>query len=37
MFLSLAAKVRIAQIVDPLFTAVAKLPKKVLPKSKTPK
>ncbi len=37
MFLSLAAKVRIAQIVDPLFTAVAKLPKKMLPRSKTSK
>jgi acetamidase/formamidase len=37
MFLSLVAKVRIAQIVDPLFTVVAKLPKKVLPKSKTTK
>ena len=36
MFLSLAAKARIAQIVDPLFTVVAKLPKKMLPKSKTP-
>jgi acetamidase/formamidase len=35
MFLSLAAKARIAQIVDPLFTVVAKLPKKMLPKSKT--
>jgi len=34
-FLSLAAKARIAQVVDPLFTAVAKLPKKMLPKSKT--
>jgi amidase len=28
MFLSLAAKARIAQIVDPLYTVVAKLPKK---------
>jgi acetamidase/formamidase len=37
MFLSLAAKARIAQIVDPLFTAVAKLPKKMLPRSETPK
>jgi amidase len=37
MFLSLAAKARIAQIVDPLFTAVAKLPKNMLPKRKTPK
>ena len=37
MFLSLAARARIAQIVDPLFTIVAKLPKKVLPKSRTPK
>jgi amidase len=37
MFLSLTAKVRIAQVVDPLFTAVVKLPKKMLPKSKTPK
>jgi len=34
-FLSLAATARIAQIVDPLFTAVAKLPKKMLPKRKT--
>jgi amidase len=34
MFLSLAAKARIAQIVDPLFTVVAKLPKKMLPKSR---
>jgi acetamidase/formamidase len=31
MFLSLTAKVRIAQIVDPLFTVVAKLPRKMLP------
>jgi acetamidase/formamidase len=31
MFLSLTAKARIAQIVDPLFTVVAKLPKKMLP------
>ncbi|MFQ6053876.1 MAG: acetamidase/formamidase family protein, partial [Candidatus Bathyarchaeia archaeon] len=30
MFLSLAAKARIAQIVDPLYTVVAKLPKKYL-------
>jgi len=30
MFLSIAAKARIAQIVDPLYTAVAKLPKKYL-------
>jgi len=37
MFLSLAAKARVAQIVDPLFTVVAKLPRKVLPKSKTPR
>jgi acetamidase/formamidase len=37
MFLSLAGRARIAQIVDPLFTVVAKLPKKMLPKSKTPK
>jgi acetamidase/formamidase len=34
-FLSLAAKARIAQIVDPLFTAVAKLPKKLLTRSNT--
>lgn len=34
MFLSLAAKVRIAQIVDPLFTAVAKLSKQLLPKNR---
>ena len=34
MFLSLAAKARVAQIVDPLFTVVAKLPKELLPKSK---
>lgn len=32
MLLSLAARARIAQIVDPLFTVVAKLPKKILPK-----
>lgn len=32
MFLSLAAKVRVSQIVDPLFTVVAKLPKALLPK-----
>jgi len=31
MFLSLAAKARIAQIVDPLYTVVAKLTKKMLP------
>ena len=31
MFLSLVAKVRLAQIVDPLFTAVAKLPKTLIP------
>ena len=37
MLLSLAARARIAQIVNPLFTAVAKLPKKMLPESKTPK
>jgi acetamidase/formamidase len=37
MFLSLAARARIAQIVDPLFTVVAKLPKKMLPKSKAQK
>lgn len=30
MFLSVAAKVRLAQIVDPLFTVVAKLPKALL-------
>lgn len=30
MFLSIAAKARIAQIVDPLYTAVAKLPKRYL-------
>jgi acetamidase/formamidase len=35
MLLSLAAKARIAQVVDPLFTVVAKLPKKMLSKSKT--
>jgi len=34
MFLSLAATARIAQIVDPLFTVVAKLPKNRLPKKK---
>jgi len=34
-FLSIAAKARIAQIVDPLFTMVAKLPKKMLPRSET--
>jgi len=32
MFLSIAAKARIAQIVDPLYTVVAKLPKKYLGK-----
>jgi acetamidase/formamidase len=32
MFLSLAAKVRVAQIVDPLFTAVAKISKQLLPR-----
>ncbi|MGA2523597.1 MAG: acetamidase/formamidase family protein [Candidatus Bathyarchaeia archaeon] len=37
MFLSLAAKGRIAQIVDPLFTFVAKIPKKMLPKGRSPK
>jgi hypothetical protein len=37
MFLSLAAKARVAQVVDPLFTVVAKLPKKMLPKSGNPK
>ena len=31
MFLSLTAKVRVSQIVDPLFTVVAKLPKALLP------
>lgn len=31
MFLSVAAKARLAQIVDPLFTVVAKLPKALLP------
>jgi len=31
MFLSIAAKVRLAQIVDPLFTVVAKLSKALLP------
>jgi len=36
MFLSLAAKARIAQIVDPLFTVVAKLPKKLLPEGGNP-
>ena len=35
MLLSLAATARIAQIVDPLFTVVAKLPKKMLPKQPT--
>jgi len=37
MFLSLAAKARIAQIVDPLFTVVAKLPKELLPKGRSTK
>lgn len=37
MFLSLAAKARIAQIVDPLFTFVAKVPKEMLPKGRNPK
>jgi amidase len=32
MFLSIAAKARIAQIVDPLYTVAAKLPKKYLQK-----
>ena len=32
MFLSLAAKIRVSQIVDPLFTVVAKLPKTYLPR-----
>jgi len=32
MFLSLAAKIRVSQIVDPLFTVVAKLPKAYLPR-----
>ncbi|KPV65423.1 MAG: Acetamidase/Formamidase family protein [Candidatus Bathyarchaeota archaeon BA1] len=31
MFLSLAAKIRVSQIVDPLFTVVARLPKALLP------
>lgn len=35
MFLSLTAKVRLAQIVDPLFTVVAKLPKTFLPSETT--
>ena len=30
MFLSIAAKARIAQIVDPLYTVAVKLPKKYL-------
>jgi acetamidase/formamidase len=30
MFLSIAAKARIAQIVDPLYTVVAKMPKRFL-------
>jgi len=34
MFLSLTAKARIAQIVDPLFTVVAKLSKKLFPSQK---
>ena len=34
MFLSLTAKLRVAQIVDPLFTVVAKLPKNLLPEKK---
>jgi acetamidase/formamidase len=37
IFLSLAATARIAQIVDPLYTVVAKLPKKILPKRRSPK
>ena len=32
MFLSLVAKIRVSQIVDPLFTVVAKLPKICLPR-----
>jgi len=32
MFLSLVAKIRVSQIVDPLFTVVAKLPKRCLPR-----
>lgn len=32
MFLSLAARIRVSQIVDPLFTVVAKLQKKCLPR-----
>lgn len=32
MFLSLAAKIRVSQIVDPLYTVVAKLPKTLLPR-----
>jgi acetamidase/formamidase len=32
MFLSISAKIRVAQIVDPLFTIVAKIPKNFLPK-----
>jgi len=35
MFLSLVAKVRLAQIVDPLFTVVAKLHKTLLPSKST--
>lgn len=35
MFLSLVAKVRLAQIVDPLFTVVAKLPRTLLPSKAT--
>ncbi len=32
MFLSVASRLRVAQIVDPLFTVVVKLPKKLLPR-----
>ncbi|MFH7835804.1 MAG: acetamidase/formamidase family protein, partial [Candidatus Aenigmatarchaeota archaeon] len=32
MFLSISAKIRVAQIVDPLYTVVAKLSKSLLPK-----
>lgn len=32
MFLSLVAKIRVSQIADPLFTVVAKLPKRCLPR-----
>ena len=35
MFLSVAAKARLAQIVDPLFTVVAKVPKTLLPRALT--